>query len=63
MPDTPANDAPFRTLLDVTFGDGVVVLTDRRLLRLDLTLPATATTWRLALRDAALAQPWLAGSG
>ena len=25
MPDTPANDAPFRTLVDVTFGDGVVV--------------------------------------
>ena len=25
VPDTPANDAPFRTLLDVTFDDGVVV--------------------------------------
>ena len=25
MPDTPANDAPFRTLVDVMFGDGVVV--------------------------------------
>lgn len=25
MPDTPANDAPFRTLVDVAFGDGVVV--------------------------------------
>ena len=33
---------------------------DRRLLRLELSLPAAATTWRLALRDAALAQPWLA---
>jgi acetyltransferase-like isoleucine patch superfamily enzyme len=25
MPETPANDAPFRTLVDVTFGDEVVV--------------------------------------
>ncbi|MES2480892.1 MAG: peptidase M61, partial [Pseudomonadota bacterium] len=40
-----------------------LVARDRRLLRLELTLPATtATTWRLVLRDAALAQPWLAPS-
>jgi acetyltransferase-like isoleucine patch superfamily enzyme len=25
MPDTPANDAPFRSIADVTFGEGVVV--------------------------------------
>ncbi|TFY97562.1 M61 family peptidase [Ramlibacter rhizophilus] len=37
-----------------------LVARDRRLLRLDLQLPAGATTWRLALRDAVLAQPWLA---
>jgi predicted metalloprotease with PDZ domain len=37
-----------------------LVARDRRLLRLELTLPATATTWRLVLRDAARAQPWLA---
>jgi predicted metalloprotease with PDZ domain len=37
-----------------------LVARDRRLLRLELALPATTTTWRLVLRDAALAQPWLA---
>ena len=37
-----------------------VVARDRRLLRLELTLPAAVTTWRLVLRDAARAQPWLA---
>jgi predicted metalloprotease with PDZ domain len=36
------------------------VARDKRLLRLDLTLPAAVTTWRLALRDAALAGLWLA---
>jgi predicted metalloprotease with PDZ domain len=36
-----------------------LVARDKRLLRLDATLPA-ATTWRLALRDAALVTPWLA---
>ena len=39
-----------------------VVARDRRMLRLDLTLPAAVTTWRLVLRDAALAQPWLAAA-
>jgi predicted metalloprotease with PDZ domain len=33
---------------------------DRRLLRLELDLPAAVTTWRLVLHDAARAQPWLA---
>jgi hypothetical protein len=33
-----------------------LVARDRRLLRLPLTLPADATTWRLAVRDAAAAQ-------
>jgi predicted metalloprotease with PDZ domain len=37
-----------------------LVARDRRLLRLELNLPAAVTTWRLALRDAAKAQPWLA---
>ncbi len=36
-----------------------LVARDRRLLRLELNLPAV-TTWRLVLRDAARAQPWLA---
>ena len=36
-----------------------VVARDRRMVRLDLTLPAAVTTWRLVLRDAALAKPWL----
>ena len=39
-----------------------VVARDRRLLRLELALPATVTTWRLVMRDAALAQPWLAAT-
>ncbi|HMC16802.1 MAG TPA: peptidase M61 [Albitalea sp.] len=37
-----------------------LVARDRRLLRLELNLPAAVTTWRLTLRDAARAQPWLA---
>ena len=37
-----------------------LVARDRRLLRLELHLPAAATTWRLVLRDGAKAQPWLA---
>ncbi len=37
-----------------------LVARDRRILRLDLQLPATATTWRLVLRDAGLVKPWLA---
>jgi predicted metalloprotease with PDZ domain len=36
-----------------------LVARDRRLLKLELALPP-ATTWRLVLRDAAQAQPWLA---
>ena len=39
-----------------------VVARDRRLLRLELALPAAETTWRLVLRDSALAQPWLAAT-
>ncbi|HZY19818.1 MAG TPA: peptidase M61 [Ramlibacter sp.] len=39
-----------------------LVARDRRILRLELNLPAAATTWRLVLRDAALAQPWLAAN-
>jgi predicted metalloprotease with PDZ domain len=37
-----------------------LIARDRRLLRLELNLPAAVTTWRLVLRDAARAQPWLA---
>ena len=37
-----------------------LVARDRRLLRLELNLPPAVTTWRLVLRDAARAQPWLA---
>ena len=36
---------------------------DRRILRLELSLPASVTTWRLVLRDTALAQPWLSAQG
>ena len=36
-----------------------LVARDRRLLRLDLTVPTGVTTWRLALRDGARAQSWL----
>jgi predicted metalloprotease with PDZ domain len=39
-----------------------LVARDRRLLRLELQLPAASTTWRLVLRDAARAQSWLAAS-
>lgn len=39
-----------------------LVARDRRLLRLDLTLPASSITWRLVLRDAARARSWLAAS-
>ena len=37
-----------------------LVARDRRLLRLELTLPAAASTWRLVLRDPQKAQSWLA---
>ncbi|MBA2674888.1 MAG: M61 family metallopeptidase [Ramlibacter sp.] len=36
-----------------------LVARDRRLLRLELNVPAAASTWRLVLRDAARAQAWL----
>lgn len=35
-----------------------LVARDRRILRLELTIPAAVTTWRLVLRDAARAQSW-----
>ncbi len=37
-----------------------LIARDRRLLRLELTLPAAATTWRLSIGDAARVQAWLA---
>ena len=36
-----------------------LVARDRRLLRLELTIPSAVTTWRLVLRDAARVQQWL----
>ena len=36
-----------------------LVARDKRLLRLALTLPPAQTTWRLAVKDAALLDPWL----
>ncbi len=39
-----------------------VVARDRRLLRLELALPATATTWRLSIGKAERVRAWLAGS-
>ena len=36
-----------------------LVARDKRLLRLPLELPEHATTWRLALRDAAAVASWL----
>ena len=40
-----------------------LVARDRRLLRLELAMPAGVTTWRLVLRDAARAQSWFASQG
>jgi predicted metalloprotease with PDZ domain len=40
-----------------------IVARDRRLLRLELNLPAAATTWRLVLRDPGPAQAWLGTQG
>lgn len=37
-----------------------IVARDRRLLRLELGIPAAVTTWRLVLRDASRAQQWYA---
>jgi len=39
-----------------------LVARDKRLLRLELNLPAAVTTWRLVLHDAPRAQPWLAAN-
>lgn len=39
-----------------------LVARDKRLLSLALTVPATETTWRLVLKDADLAERWLAAS-
>ena len=39
-----------------------LVARDRRLLRLELALPAAATTWRLVLRDPGRAQTWFANA-
>lgn len=36
-----------------------LVARDKRLLRLELSLPPAASTWRLVLRDAVLVGPWL----
>ena len=36
-----------------------LVARDKRLMKLNLTLPPSITTWRLILRDEALAKAWL----
>ena len=65
FPDAGALRAP-RSLDDLLLYAGThrrviaLVARDRRILRLELHLPAASTTWRLVLRDAAQAQPWLA---
>jgi predicted metalloprotease with PDZ domain len=38
-----------------------LIARDKRLLRLELTLPPVLTTWRLAVQDAELANQWLQG--
>lgn len=40
-----------------------IVARDRRLLRLELTIPSAVTTWRLVLRDPARAQTWFGPQG
>jgi predicted metalloprotease with PDZ domain len=52
LDDLPFYAGPHRKLT-------VLAARDRRLLRLELNLPAAVTTWRLVLRDPALAEPWL----
>lgn len=39
-----------------------LVARDRRLMRLELVLPAVSTTWRLGLRDEPLARAWLSAA-
>jgi hypothetical protein len=36
-----------------------LIARDKRLMRLELTLPPAQTTWRLAVQDAALVNAWL----
>ena len=40
-----------------------LVARDRRLLRLELSIPPGVLTWRLVLRDAARVQTWLGPQG
>ena len=40
-----------------------LVSRDKRLLRLELAVPPPMTTWRLAVKDAAKADQWLAPAG
>ena len=54
LDDLPLYAGPHRKVV-------ALVARDRRLRRLDLTLPPAATTWRLSLRDEGLARPWLTG--
>ncbi len=55
LDDVPLYAGPQRKLT-------ALVARDRRLLRLELTLPASATTWRLAIGQTERVRAWLAGN-
>lgn len=63
---TPTDAWRLSKLEDLTLYAGsrkkvlALVARDKRLLRLELSLPSAVSTWRLVLRDAALAGRWLA---
>ncbi|MDP3412123.1 MAG: peptidase M61, partial [Polaromonas sp.] len=65
---TPASGWRLVKLEDFTLYAGkhktvqALVARDKQLLRLQLSLPPEVTTWRLVLRDAALAGRWLSGA-
>ncbi|MET0312502.1 MAG: peptidase M61 [Burkholderiaceae bacterium] len=67
--ETPGGDWRIAKLEDLNLyaqaGKKVTALVarDKRLLRLPLTFPVTSTTWRLAVREAALTGAWLAPHG
>lgn len=62
---TPADAWRLSRLEDVTLYAGLhkkvvaIVARDKRLLRLELSLPRAESTWRLVSRDAALVSRWL----
>ena len=66
-PEKSASAWRVAKLEDVAFYAGhatnvrALVARDKRLLKLDLTLPKAQTTWRLAVRDPAAVASWLGG--